>query len=102
MGVGYDAVQGQSTGVPILQFTFAQKNVWSNPFQSNHSATYSLADQIIAVESYGMKTLTWSFEEAFSYSKFLATQYGLEVSSVLDSSGWFASQVIKMRASRSY
>ena len=92
LGVGYDAVQGQSTGVPILQFTFDQKNFWVNPFQRNHSGVYSVADQVLAVESYGMKTYSWAFEEAYSYSKFLATQSGLDISSILDSSGWFGLQ----------
>jgi hypothetical protein len=53
---------------------------------------YSVADQVLAVESYGMKTYSWAFEEAYSYSKFLATQSGLDISSILDSSGWFGLQ----------
>jgi hypothetical protein len=48
----------------------------------------------MAVNIFGMKTYTWSFEDTFSYSKFLASQQGLDVSTIVDSSGWFASQVI--------
>eukprot|EP01087_Luapelamoeba_hula_P008492 TRINITY_DN2116_c0_g1_i2.p1 TRINITY_DN2116_c0_g1~~TRINITY_DN2116_c0_g1_i2.p1 ORF type:complete len:518 (-),score=54.25 TRINITY_DN2116_c0_g1_i2:65-1618(-) len=74
MGIGLDAISGRLKSQPIVGFTYAQGNLWNNPFTN---VNYAYPDQTVVVDSSSHELNTYVFSSTTEYANYLAWKAGL-------------------------